>query len=246
MQYDDVAARYERWVAPQYRAIADVVAERVPPLTDRDVLEVGAGTGLLTGMLARRGGFRSYVATDVSAPMLAMAERLVGEAITYLEADLRAIPLPPASVDLVVSSLSPLQDVVEGFAEALRLLRPGGELVVGFWGDVYAELELLDEVRVAMDLGAYPRDRERAAVALATQAGFAGISLDVVHLPVHHASVDDYLAYRASFGPLGFIPEDRRDEYAATLRRVTQTWAKPDGSVDLDWTIGVLRANTPA
>jgi SAM-dependent methyltransferase len=229
-------------VAPKYLPIAQVVADRVPDLTDKDVLEVGAGTGLLTRLLAPHGGYRSYVATDVSERMLAMAADLVQADVTYVEADLRDLPIEPASVDLMVSSLTPLQDVEAGFTEALRVLRPGGELIVGFWGDVYAELELLDQVRRRLDLGVYARDREASARALAIAAGFPVPSIDVVRLPVHHASVEAYLDYRASFGHLAFVPEDRREDWASMLRAVGEEWAAPDGSLDLDWTIAILRA----
>jgi hypothetical protein len=62
---------------------------------------------------------------------------------------------------------------------------------------------------------------------------------------VHHATVDEYLAYRAAFGPLPIVPEARRDEYRATLRMVSKAWAMPDGSLDLDWKIAVLRTRKP-
>src|SRR5512137_20313 len=164
-QYDDVADRYEKLVAPKYLSIARIVADQAPDLTGRDVLEVGAGTGLLTRLLAPRGGYRSYVASDVSAPMLALAASLVDADVDFIEADVRKLPVEDATFDLVIGSLTPLQDVETGFTEARRVLRPKGELLIGFWGDVYAELELLDEVRRRLDLGAYARDRECAALA---------------------------------------------------------------------------------
>lgn len=241
-QYDDVAERYERLVAPKYLSIARIVADRAPDITGRDVFEVGAGTGLLTRLLAPRGGYRSYVASDVSAPMLATARSLVNADVDFIEADVRDLPVEDSSFDLVIGSLTPLQDFEAGFTEARRILRRGGELIVGFWGDVYAELELLDEVRRRLDLGAYARDRERSALVRATSAGFPAPTIDVVRLPVHHASVDAYLDYRASFGRLVFVPEDRQDDWATMLREVSEERARPDGSIDLDWMIALLHA----
>jgi SAM-dependent methyltransferase len=243
-QYDDVADRYERLVAPKYLSIAQIVADHAPPLAGRDVLEVGAGTGLLTRLLAPRGGYRSYVASDVSAPMLAVAASLVDADVEFVEADIRKLPLEDAAFDLVIGSLTPLQEVEAGFTEARRVLRPNGELLIGFWGDVYAELELLDEVRRRLDLGAYARDRERSALALAASAGFEAPTVTVVRLPVHHASVDAYLDYRASFGRLAFVPEDRQDEWVAMLREVSKERQGPDGAIDLDWTIALLHATS--
>jgi predicted transcriptional regulator len=109
---------------------------------------------------------------------------------------------------------------------------------------VLANLELLDEVRRRLDLGAYARDRERSALALAASAGFEAPTVTVVRLPVHHASVDAYLDYRASFGRLAFVPEDRQDEWVAMLREVSKERQGPDGAIDLDWTIALLHATS--
>jgi len=240
-QYDDVAERYETLVAPKYLPIARIVAAHTPDLTGKDVFEVGAGTGLLTRLLAPRGGYRSYVASDVAPRMLEAAERLMDADVRFIQADIRELPIDDSTFDLVIGSLTPLQDLEVGFTEARRVLRPGGELFVGFWGDVYAELELLDEVRRRLDLGAYARDREQSAVTLAMSAGFLNPTVDVVTLPVHHASVDAYVDYRASFGRLAFVPENRQDEWVAKLREVSAEWVAADGSINLDWKIALLR-----
>lgn len=241
-QYDDVSERYEKLVAPKYLPIARIVADHAPDVGGKDVFEVGAGTGLLTRLLARRGGYRSYVASDVAARMLETAERLVNADVKFIEADIRKLPIEDATFDLIIGSLTPLQDAEVGFTEARRILRPGGEVFVGFWGDVYAELELLDEVRRRLDLGAYARDREQSAIALAMSAGFRNPTVDLVTLPVHHASVDAYVDYRASFGRLAFVPEDRQDDWVTKLREVSEEWTGADGSIDLDWKIALLRA----
>jgi SAM-dependent methyltransferase len=242
-QYDDVAERYETLVAPKYLSIARIVADHAPDLAGRDVLEVGAGTGLLTRLLAPRGGYRSYIASDVSASMLALAATLVDADVEFVEADVRKLPAQDATFDLIIGSLTPLQDVEAGFTEARRVLRSNGELFIGFWGDVYAELELLDEVRRRLDLGAYARDRERSALALAASAGFQAPRISVVRLPVRHADVNAYVDYRASFGRLAFVPENRQDEWVATLRAVSEEWAGADGSIQLDWRIALLHAS---
>jgi SAM-dependent methyltransferase len=242
-QYDDVADRYETLVAPKYLPIARIVADHAPDLSGRDVLEVGAGTGLLTRLLAPRGGYRSYVASDVSAPMLELAASLVDADVDYVEADVRKLPVEDATFDLVIGSLTPLQEVEAGLAEARRVLRPKGELLLGFWGDAYAELELLDEVRRRLDMGTYARDRERSALVLAASAGFRAPTVSVVRLPVRHADVNAYVDYRASFGRLAFVPEDRQEDWVATLREVSEERAGEDGSIELDWTIALLHAS---
>src|SRR5215213_2187311 len=100
-QYDAVAADYDRLIRPRYDAIAALVVDRVRELTDvrrAHVVELSAGSGALTHQLAPLA--RSYIATDVSEPMLAIARRhdVPGtERVTWARADMRDLPLEPES-----------------------------------------------------------------------------------------------------------------------------------------------------
>ncbi|WP_187366314.1 class I SAM-dependent methyltransferase [Trebonia kvetii] len=99
-------------------------------------VDLGAGTGFVALALAPL--VNSVLAVDISA---AMAESLAARAVQAgscnvrtAVADLRVLRLPPASVDLVVSSyaLHHLRDNDKRMlaAEAARWLRPGGRIVV--------------------------------------------------------------------------------------------------------------------
>jgi len=98
------------------------------------VLEVGAGTGIVTQVLARAA--KSVVATDYSSAMVALLEeRLRKNGVTNVwcqEADAYSLPFTPASFDAVIAAnvLHLLPDL-PGALKALRsLLRAGGRLVV--------------------------------------------------------------------------------------------------------------------
>lgn len=93
----------------------------------RRVLDLGAGTGLLTGRLLAAG--HEVVAVDPSAEMLAeLAARLPQVATEVGGAE--AVPLPDGSVDAVVAGQAAHWfDVAPTVAEMRRVLRPGG--VVG-------------------------------------------------------------------------------------------------------------------
>jgi demethylmenaquinone methyltransferase/2-methoxy-6-polyprenyl-1,4-benzoquinol methylase len=103
------------------------------------VLDLGCGTGALAVRLARGGCHVTGI--DISSPMLTQAARLVREAELEEQVTLRelgAVELDTAfkdgSFDAVVSTLvfSELSDaeVAYALAQCLRILRPGGRLLV--------------------------------------------------------------------------------------------------------------------
>ena len=106
-----------------------------PKPTDACV-DLGAGTGFVTTALAPL--VSSVLAVDISASMSAsLAGRAAHDGLANVStevSDLRQFQLPPASVDLVVSSyaLHHLQDPDKRalVARAARWLRPGGRLVI--------------------------------------------------------------------------------------------------------------------
>jgi SAM-dependent methyltransferase len=246
MQYDEVAEEYERHIAPKYRPIASLVADRMPRAAGQAVVELAAGTGLLTRLLAPRvvpGG--SYLATDVAARMLDVARRHVPTEVELTVADLHAVPAPDGSADVVVASLSPAQDTLRGFREAHRLLRPGGRLLLGFWGGNYSEQRLLAAARRDLELTPYPTSNVSRVKRRAATAGFVDITIDRARLDVTHDDVESYLTYRAAFGWPPSLPARRERDIRAALRRHARPFVQHDGRIRLDWTIRVLRATRP-
>src|SRR5258705_7483749 len=133
----DASNAYDRWAAT-YDSDAnmtrdlDAIVLRASNLEidGRDVLELGCGTGKNTVWLAERA--RSVTALDFSDGMIERARRRVGAApnVCFVRHDVRASwPCTDASVDVVVGNLvlEHVADVAPVFAEAARVLRPGGE-----------------------------------------------------------------------------------------------------------------------
>jgi tRNA (cmo5U34)-methyltransferase len=114
-----------------YGSAVDVLALRPGPI--ERVLDLGAGTGIMSEAVLARYPDAQLVLLDGAAEMLAQAERqLPAASITTVLADLRD-PLPPGPFDAIVSALAihHLEDADkrELFARVYALLRPGGVFV---------------------------------------------------------------------------------------------------------------------
>jgi SAM-dependent methyltransferase len=114
------------------------MARRVAALQPADVLETAAGTGIVTRALrdALPPGV-PITATDLNPPMLDVARTKfgAGEAVSFGPADAQALPFPDASFDAVVCQFGVMfyPDKPKSYAEALRVLRPGGHYLLGVW-----------------------------------------------------------------------------------------------------------------
>src|SRR5262252_8984846 len=102
------------------------------------VLEVGCGTGAVARDLARRPNVRDVIGLDPS-PVFLRSARALAAAIPNLrfeQGDARALPYENGAFDAVVfhTCLCHVPNSEKALHEALRVLRPGGELAV-FDGD---------------------------------------------------------------------------------------------------------------
>lgn len=140
---ENIATAMEtRAASPQQRAMLEAYLAHVgfPPLAR--VLEVGCGTGPVSGVLARRPGVGEVIGVDPSPVLLERARALRGGIpnLSFQEGDARALPVEDASFDVVVihTVLSHIPGPEAALVEAFRVLRAGGWLAV-FDGD-YATL----------------------------------------------------------------------------------------------------------
>ncbi len=110
------------------------VLDAAQPRAGDTVLELGAGLGAATIAAHERIGDGWVIAVDPSVSALEQLLRLAHEAeangIMYLVGDIEVLPLPNASVDVVVlrSVLAHAGDLDAAVAELARVLRPGGRL----------------------------------------------------------------------------------------------------------------------
>ncbi len=120
--------------SPAERAAWDRILDLViPPRASLAALDCGCGTGFLSLEMAGRG--HRVTGVDFAAAMLAEARRkaaMQGLDIRFEEADAEQLPFPPGSFDLAISRhvLWTLPHPIAALDEWLRVLRPGGRLVV--------------------------------------------------------------------------------------------------------------------
>lgn len=130
--YDRFSRRYDRPRGRGYHAMIDTLqAELVLPLSrDRDVLEVGCGTGLMMERL--NGRCRRLVGLDLSSGMLHHAHK---RGLSVFQGAAEALPFAASSFDVVYSFkvLAHVEQVRSALAEVSRVLRPGGRGVCDFY-----------------------------------------------------------------------------------------------------------------
>jgi arsenite methyltransferase len=152
------------------------------------VLDLGSGGGIDVLLSARRvGPTGTAYGLDMTEEMLALARRNAAEAgtgnVEFLKGQIEAIPLPAATVDVVISNcvVNLSVDKPAVFAETFRVLKPGGRLGIT---DVVAEDQLTPEDRaergawVGCVAGALSKGEYQAGL---TAAGFEQVSVGFTH-----------------------------------------------------------------
>jgi SAM-dependent methyltransferase len=188
------------------------------------VLDLGSGGGIDVLLSARRVGptGKAY-GLDMTDEMLSLAaanKARSGQAnVEFLKGDIESIPLPDASVDVVISNcvinLSADKDRV--LREAFRVLKPGGRFAVS---DVVVRGEVPPAVRRSLELWAgcvagALSDREYADKL--AHAGFTDIGIEVTRV----YGRDDVEAFRAA------APEADADAIAGRFVSAFVRAAKP-------------------
>jgi ubiquinone/menaquinone biosynthesis C-methylase UbiE len=149
-----ISRLYEQYLVPLiFEPYATDMAGRLKSRRLANVLEIAAGTGVVTRAMdsALPPGV-AIVATDLNQAMIDQA-RSVGtkRAVDWRQADAMQLPFADAAFDAVACQFGAMffPDKAKAFAEARRVLKPGGVFIFNVW-DRIEENEFADVVTAAL------------------------------------------------------------------------------------------------
>jgi len=214
------AEAYERGRPSWPGAALDAIAARLGLDQSSEVLDLAAGTGKLTRLLAAR--FAAVTAVEpVDGMRAVLAREVLGARVSDGAAE--AIPLADAAVDAAfVAEAFHWFDPVRATAELARVVRPGGGVAVlynrrAWWED---EEPWLREIHATFEKHRLPPadvdpwDTEPWKAALAARFGAL---VEEEFENVQSSSAEALLAQYASFSMIGGLPPERRDTALAAL-----------------------------
>ncbi|ESZ36636.1 class I SAM-dependent methyltransferase [Mesorhizobium sp. L2C066B000] len=160
-----IPENYDRYMVPLiFEPFAADLARRAASLSPGAVLEVAAGTGVVTRALAPKlSPGASYVVTDLNQPMLdyAASRQAPDSRIQWRQADALALPFEDAAFDLVCCQFGAMffPDRSAGYREAKRVLKTGGHFLFNVWDRIEENVFANDVTNALAEI--FPNDPPR-------------------------------------------------------------------------------------
>ena len=234
---ESMPAAYEQYLVPTvFRPFAEDLAARAAALQPRRILELAAGTGVVTSSLLAAAPSAEVTATDLNEAMVAYGAGRAPGAV-WQQADARRLPFAEGSFDLVVCQFGVMffADRVATYTEVRRVLAPGGRFLLSTWGPldthafgaaVQAGLERAFPVDPPRFLPTIPHGYADPAVVAAdlAAAGFAVEEQQELTLEGRAASADDVATGFLTGTPVRAAVQERGDHprvHATVVEEVT-------------------------
>jgi SAM-dependent methyltransferase len=195
---------YDRFMGRWSRRLAARFADFACPSGARLLLDVGTGTGSLSGILARALPEAEIVGVDPASEYLAYARRqMLSPRVRLIAADAATLPFRDGTFDASLAQLvlHGVPDPGKAMVEMRRVTRPGGRIAVCEW-DFSAGMDLLrllSDAVVQVEPEAEPRHARYTPLggqgelrALLGRGGLADVEEASISIPLEFASFDDF------------------------------------------------------
>jgi ubiquinone/menaquinone biosynthesis C-methylase UbiE len=175
VEYDRLAAHYDRRWQPYIEVTLSSVIEALEFQGDEEVLDVPCGTGELHRRLIAKWPDLCLTGVDLSPGMLAQAKAKDETKRTrWVEADVDELPMPDESYDCVIcaNSFHYFRAPSRSLEAMRRVLRPGGRLLLVDWCDDYWTCKACSLWLRWTNKAFYRTYSLKSCIALAEDAGF--------------------------------------------------------------------------
>ena len=228
------AENYQRYFVP---AIATPVSRdllRTANLQPGErVLDVACGTGVISRLAAERVGTTgSVTGIDIAADMIEVAKAVPapgGATIDWRVADAASLPIPDASVDVVLCQMGLMfmENRATAIAEMHRVLVPSGRVVVNTPGRIQPVYELMERAlveHISSDLGGFvsavfSMNDPDAVATLLREAGLRDVSARVSICTFRLPAPAEFLWQYINLTPMAELVTHAPDDAKLALER---------------------------
>ncbi|GIJ43307.1 methyltransferase [Virgisporangium aliadipatigenens] len=254
---------YERYVGRWSRRVAVSFVAWLGRPSGLRWLDVGCGTGALSGAVLAHAAPGSVLGVDPSAGFVGHGRARVDDPrLRFAVGDARALPLPGGAFDTVISGLmlNFVPRTAEAVAEFVRVTAPGGTAAAYVWdyGDGMELMRHFWDAAASVDPASAEHDEGRRFATVCSPArleslwaaaGLVDVRTRGISVPTVFADFDDYWTpFLGGTGPapgyVATLADARREALRETLR--ARLPFGDDGSIALSARAWAVRGTVPA
>ncbi|GAO42628.1 class I SAM-dependent methyltransferase [Flavihumibacter petaseus] len=222
---------------PHFLPLYKTAFRQIPLTNETALLDAGCGSGLFLHLAFKAGA--SVIGIDAAPGLLKLArERNPG--INILEEDLESMPFAANYFDVVTgfNSFQYAGDFANALREAVRVLRPGGKLVIGLWDKPEASeaTNILKAIGTLLPPpppgtpGPFALSEDGKVEAVFEEIGIRLVSRTKVACPFLYYSLEDAVQSFMGTGPAALaLNQVSRETVVTTIAKAMEPYAVADG-----------------
>ena len=178
-EYRQLAANYDQRFFHYNAKTIDATARHITDINGKRLIDIGCGTGIFLALLNKHYPDAQLCGVDIVDSMLHIARDKLPASVELIEASACHLPIADNSADIITSSSAfhyfPQQDIA--LAEMMRVLKPGGKLIITDWCYDFFSNKLLDRYLRILGKGHYQMLTANSLKYLLQQQGATVIQL---------------------------------------------------------------------